>query len=137
MSQQADFAQACSSSIDLTQLPLILAGPVLRRTTAEAVTVWIALQHSCKIELNIRVTHHAGETIGPVILKGCGTTVKVGKSLHVVAITAIASGTDALEHPESSKVQPTQPDSLAKVAEPEALCLEPGQIYAYDLDFSD
>jgi hypothetical protein len=87
-------------------LPLVLAGPILRRTTSESVTVWIALQSACTVELKIYRTTNAGQAIGACLFQGQRRTVALGQYLHVVAVTAASF-------------------------EP----LQPNQIYAYDLQF--
>lgn len=94
----------------LQQLPLILAGPILRRTEPDAVTVWVALQEPCTVSLGIYTTNppEQGKTIGKRLFGGYRTTVALGKFLHVVAVTARSIQGDRLQA---------------------------GQIYAYDLLF--
>jgi hypothetical protein len=92
----------------LTNLPLVLAGPLLRKTTATSVTVWVALKSACTVELQVYETTNAGQQIGACLLTGRRTTVAIGQFLHIAAITAQTSQT------------PLQPDC----------------IYAYDLHFS-
>ncbi|ACK69415.1 conserved hypothetical protein [Gloeothece citriformis PCC 7424] len=93
----------------LEQLPLILAGPMLRRTEPEAVTVWVALRSPAKVTLNIYRTQQ-GEIIETeeIIAQGKRSTVEVGQHLHIVAVTAKIIGNNPLQS---------------------------GQIYAYDLNF--
>ncbi|HEY9813232.1 MAG TPA: hypothetical protein V6D31_06820 [Candidatus Sericytochromatia bacterium] len=96
---------------NLERLPLILAGPILRRTEADAVTVWLALKHSCEVTLKVYATQAGtGEVISDLVLKGDRSTVQLGKYLHIVAVTA-------------TPINQGQ--------------LQPGQIYAYDLDFGE
>lgn len=133
MSPEADPAQACSSSIDLTQLPLILAGPILRRTTAEAVTVWLALQRPCDVELTIRTTHEAGKAIGPVVLRGKASTIRLGHSLHIVAVTAATVAVSS--NLDVSQTSSAQPGAAREATKQQRYRLEPGQLYAYDLEF--
>ena len=91
-------------------LPLILAGPILRRTQTEAVTVWLALKAPRQVELKVYSTEGGtGEIVDRPLLQGASSTVQLGKYLHVVAVTA---------KPINSKV------------------LTSGQIYAYDLEFA-
>lgn len=93
----------------LEHLPLILAGPILRRTEPNAVTVWLALKESRAVTLKVYSTHGGeGWLIHQELLAGSRVTVQLGKHLHSVAVTATPIA-----------------ESL----------LEPGQIYAYDLDF--
>jgi hypothetical protein len=93
----------------LPQLPLILAGPILRRTEPDTVTVWLALREACEVSLEIYATA-AGEGRMPThqLLQGQRSTVPVGEQLHVVAVTAQTGAGEILE---------------------------PGQIYVYDLTF--
>ncbi|HEY9661492.1 MAG TPA: PhoD-like phosphatase, partial [Allocoleopsis sp.] len=104
----------------LSQLPLILAGPLLRRTEPGAVTVWLALRHACEVTLNIYPTvdgegwliagRDSDEENGDrsPLLQGTRTTIAIGKHLHLVAVTASPTTTQLLQA---------------------------GQIYAYDLEF--
>jgi hypothetical protein len=90
----------------LPQLPLVLAGPILRRTEPASVTVWLALQQPCEVCLWVFAVMDDGETVGEVMLEGCQPTIAVGEHLHLVAVTA--SGERSLQ---------------------------PGCLYAYDLSF--
>jgi hypothetical protein len=91
-------------------LPLILAGPILRRTQTEVVTVWLALKAPRQVELKVYSTEGGtGEIVDRPLLQGANSTVQIGKYLHVVAVTA---------KPINNTV------------------LTSGQIYAYDLEFA-
>lgn len=94
----------------LACLPLILAGPILRRTEPDAVTVWVALKKPCQVGLGVYATHAGNQIIANPILEGSRSTVPLGKYLHVVAVTA-------------------KPVTCHQ--------LEPEQIYAYSLTFSN
>jgi hypothetical protein len=73
----------------LAQLPLILAGPILRRTEPTAVTVWLALKQACEVSLKVYSTEYGnGIVIDRPVLAGKQQTVAVGKFLHLVAVTA-------------------------------------------------
>lgn len=73
----------------LPQLPLILAGPILRRTEPTAVTVWLALRQACEVTLKIYSTEYGnGLVIDRPILAGKRQTVMIGKNLHLIAVTA-------------------------------------------------
>jgi hypothetical protein len=74
----------------LTELPLILAGPMLRRTTSAAVTVWVALQASSRVTLQIFDTQANGHQIGTSLFAGSRETIALGAHLHIVAVTATA-----------------------------------------------
>ena len=76
-------------------LPLILAGPILRRTEPCAVTVWLALKEARMVTLRI----YARDTTGNLIERFAGTrpTVRLGDHLHVVAVTAhVSTGEEQL-----------------------------------------
>lgn len=66
----------------LNNLPLVLAGPILRRTEANAVTVWVALKESRTVYLAVF------DTSKKLLLTGRGKTIQLGIYLHVVAVTA-------------------------------------------------
>ncbi|MEQ9666873.1 PhoD-like phosphatase [Coleofasciculus sp. G2-EDA-02] len=95
----------------LPHLPLILAGPILRRTDPDGVTVWLALKAPSWVTLRVYTTIDGqGKSLDQERLSGSRATVAVGKYLHIVAVTA----------------KPV-----------DGYLLEPGQIYAYDLEFGD
>ncbi|WP_392531962.1 PhoD-like phosphatase [Nostoc sp. C117] len=70
------------------ELPLILAGPILKHTEPESVTVWVALKQSCQVELKVYDTTNDGGLLENCLLSGERSTVALGKYLHAVAITA-------------------------------------------------
>lgn len=90
-------------------LPVLLAGPIVRRVEPVLASVWIALSEPATVTLKIwegRVTAGAGN----VLNSGDPTpTLRVGDALHV-ALPLI-------------KILPTSPRLL-----------EPGKIYSYDLE---
>ncbi|HEY9641092.1 MAG TPA: PhoD-like phosphatase, partial [Coleofasciculaceae cyanobacterium] len=93
----------------LAQLPLILAGPILRRTQPDTVTVWVALRESCAVTLAVFATEAGqGAALQDLALAGIQATVPLGQHLHVVALTARSVN---------------------------GAYLQPGQVYAYDLSF--
>jgi hypothetical protein len=95
-----------TTTFDLAQLPLILAGPILRRTEAQSVSVWIALQSAAEIQIQVLPSQSNTVDSTSPLLQGTASTIALGKSLHIALITA-------------------QPRSDQR--------LVPGQIYAYDL----
>jgi hypothetical protein len=96
-------------TLRIDQLPLVLAGPILRRTEPRAVTVWLALQKACKVYLTVQETTQQGEQVSDrILLKGQGTSVRLGQNLHVIAVTA---------YPHLQQL------------------LQPDTLYAYDLSF--
>ncbi len=64
-------------------LPWVLAGPVLRRVTTNAVTVWLALQDTALVTLSVK------DDKGVEVASGQRNTVAVGVNLHIVAVTAV------------------------------------------------
>jgi hypothetical protein len=69
-------------------LPLILSGPILRRTEPRAVTVWLALKEPRTVTLRIYGRDNEGEFFER--FAGTRRTVRLGDHLHVVAVTAHA-----------------------------------------------
>ncbi len=73
-------------------LPLILAGPMLRRTEPRAVTVWLALKEPRRVTLRIYARDGGGDLVQQ--LEGTRHTVRLGDHLHIVAVTARAASGD-------------------------------------------
>jgi hypothetical protein len=96
-----------SLSARLSQLPLILSGPLLRRTQPQAVTVWVALKQAMTVTLEV---YNAADTNPAALLSGTRPTVPLGTNLHVVAVTALPTGASQLQS---------------------------GTVYSYDLDFGN
>lgn len=103
----------------LANLPLILAGPMLRKVTRRSVSVWLALREERTVQLHIRRLPPApvppSEPIVPIGINSSvptGTT-RIGVNLHLVVVTA--------EFPESMEADRQ---------------LHPGHTYLYDLDFT-
>ncbi|MGB3759418.1 MAG: hypothetical protein WBA07_24120, partial [Rivularia sp. (in: cyanobacteria)] len=69
----------------INELPLVLAGPILRRTEADSVTVWVALKANRHVTLTIFDENHN------FLFESTRTTARIGINLHVVAVTAKAS----------------------------------------------
>jgi hypothetical protein len=101
--------RSLSERESLTELPLILAGPMLRRTTPRSVTVWVALKEACQVNLRVFATADSGNQIGNSLQWGSRETIALGEHLHIVAVTATA---------ERGEI------------------LAPDRVYAYDLTFS-
>ncbi len=98
--------------ISSNDLPLILAGPMLRHTDLNSVTVWVATRSNRTVTLNVY------QGTGPsreLVLSGERQTVELGKYLNVVAVTAVP-------------IQSLPPNITA---------LAPSKIYYYDLDFGE
>lgn len=65
--------------------PLIIAGPILRKVTSTSVTVWIALKEPADVTLML----YAGDAEAfTEVFSGEGKSVRVGKNLHLVVVTA-------------------------------------------------
>ncbi|WP_066384091.1 PhoD-like phosphatase [Anabaena sp. CA = ATCC 33047] len=71
-------------------LPIILAGPILKHTAPESVTVLVALKQSCQVKLKVYRTTENGERLDKCLFVGRRTTAALGKYLHVVAVTAVS-----------------------------------------------
>ena len=69
----------------INELPLVIAGPILRRTEPDSVTVWVALKASRHVTLTIFDKNHN------FLFESTRTTARIGINLHVVAVTANAS----------------------------------------------
>ena len=78
-----------------TALPLILAGPLLRRVEPQFVTVWLALKEPRMVTLRVYASNDAGDLVQQC--EGAHHTIRLGNHLHIVAVTARASA-DALLH---------------------------------------
>ncbi|WP_446008986.1 hypothetical protein [Candidatus Electrothrix sp.] len=70
----------------LDSLPLILAGPIVRRTEPKQVTVWVALKEPCKVTLRIYGEDENARLVE--IFSGTTTTISLGYNLHLTAVTA-------------------------------------------------
>ena len=75
-----------------SSLPLIFAGPILRRVEPGSVTVWLALKEARTVTLRIYTRNEEGKLIEQIM--GTGNTVRFGNYLHVVAVTAHATSGD-------------------------------------------
>ncbi len=114
--------QTQANAAHIEHLPLILAGPILRRTESNAVTVWVALKAPREVTLKVYATDAEGSIIKDLLLEGTHSTIPLGKHLHILAITAkpINERKSLIQR----ELHPLTPSSL-----------KPGQIYAYDLSF--
>ncbi|HEY9636462.1 MAG TPA: PhoD-like phosphatase [Coleofasciculaceae cyanobacterium] len=120
----------------LEHLPLILAGPILRRTEPDAVTVWVALKAPREVTLKIYATDANGSVIQTLVLKGSRSTVPLGKHLHIVAVTAKPLGEgETGRWGDKKSIQPNLGTDQQFNHPLTSSSLEPGQLYAYDLSF--
>jgi len=118
---------SASLSERINALPVILAGPILRRTEPNAVTVWVALRESRSVTLEV----YDGPTSGDgTLLSQTNPAVKIGEKLFIACITASQSSpvlqpakiysydlifddghlSDLLNSPGSGQVEPYQID---------------------------
>ncbi len=81
-------------SVRIHHLPLVLAGPILRRTESNSVTVWLALKESRTVTLVIFDTNKK------TLITGTQKTTQLGINLHIVCVTAKNEGA-ALLHGEN------------------------------------
>src|SRR3569832_1552433 len=98
-------------------LPLILAGPIVRRVEKNLVSMWVALREPCTVGLSLRkgpVKAGAGEvwlSAADAGVKAAGTTTKrFGARLHV---SVVSLKVDTEQAPEKT--------------------LLPGEVYSYNL----
>jgi hypothetical protein len=95
------------------QLPLILAGPILRRVEPNLVSVWVALSQSASVKLNLWERRVAAGS-GNILISGpdpAAATIRLGDKLHLAMVTL--------------KIPPASTKTL-----------RPGQIYSYDLELT-
>lgn len=80
-------------------LPLILAGPILRRVEPTFATVWMAVSHPSSIQVDVypgivgaqaAVGSLASIQAG-VVATGSGRTRRVGERLHIAVVTALVA----------------------------------------------
>ncbi|MDJ0737211.1 MAG: hypothetical protein QNJ47_24625 [Nostocaceae cyanobacterium] len=75
-------------------LPLVLAGPVVRHTDKNTITVWVALKESRTVTLEVfDINKHK-------LLSGSQKTVQIGVNLHIATVTA-KSNTNILLYGEN------------------------------------
>lgn len=80
--------QSLSGRLD--SLPLVLAGPILRQVTPNAVTVWFALQKPANVSLRVFESDTPSlplMTSEDPPSSGTASTTPIGKNLHIVAVT--------------------------------------------------
>jgi hypothetical protein len=80
-------------------LPVVLAGPIVRRVAEDTVSVWIATRDHAEVELKVwsgpqRSTGLLTVATGdPVVASGTATTKDFGSMLHIAVVTAKTAGT--------------------------------------------
>ncbi|MFJ8437638.1 alkaline phosphatase D family protein [Kitasatospora griseola] len=74
-------------------LPLVLAGPVLRRCAGDGVFVWLALQHSARVTAQIwEATPGRIDAGKPFLGVGQAHTLALGRRLHLVLVPIEPAG---------------------------------------------
>lgn len=98
-------------------LPLVLAGPIVRRVTARSVSVWVALSESSDVTLSIWNKIVSGGTDAGVLVPpeaalftATRHTIRIGAKLHIAVVTIT-------------------------LADAPAAPLSPGSLYSYNLGF--
>ncbi|MFJ5830910.1 peptidoglycan-binding protein [Streptomyces sp. NPDC093089] len=74
-------------SLDVAGLPLVLAGPIVRRVDQSSATVWLALKAPRKVTLDV-YEGASGPLPATPTLTGTRVTARIGEHLHIVAVTA-------------------------------------------------
>ncbi|MCC6432637.1 MAG: hypothetical protein IT354_17135 [Gemmatimonadaceae bacterium] len=69
-------------------MPLVLAGPMLRKVTQSSVTVWLAMREPTTVTLEIRVTDNLADAPIGTLVPAQALTTRIGPRLHLVAVTA-------------------------------------------------
>lgn len=108
----------------IKDLPLLLAGPILRHTESNSVTVWVALKEPRTVTLKVYATQANGSILRTLLLEGSRSTVPFGQHLHIVAVTA-----------KPIRVKEWGSERVGELPSSIPFCLKPGEIYAYDLSF--
>src|SRR5437868_9900998 len=93
-------------------LPLLLAGPILRRVEPTLVSVWVALRDPCDVQLKVWEGRAEGERPTPLAQSPVTPTLRLGAQLNLVEVT--------IQLPATAGVS-FQADSL----------------YSYDLEIKD
>jgi hypothetical protein len=79
----------------LPNLPLVLAGPQVRKTTKNSVSVWIALK-SANTNLTLNIFEQQAPGLA-IVGSGTAATRRLGKNLHVAVITATIPAATTLQ----------------------------------------
>jgi len=88
-----------SLSTRLSSLPLVLAGPILRRVEPEVVTVWIALREPRTVRMDLWLGVHRNNQLGTSmdnstsIHSTISPSIRIGANLHLVLLSMDLSNT--------------------------------------------
>jgi hypothetical protein len=80
----------------MNDLPLVLAGPMLRRVDEHSVTVWVALKKNATVELAVWSADPVSGDPVALQCKATRETFEIGKNLHIIAVTARMLGGNKL-----------------------------------------
>ena len=69
-------------------LPLLLAGPILRRVEPNLVTVWLALSRDATVTLSVWEGRVAAGATNPFVASAPERTLRLGDKLHLALLTA-------------------------------------------------
>ena len=72
---------------DANAIPLVLAGPIIRKTTKNEVSVWIALKHQAIITFEVYEKEGYTPVLTPDSNSPSASTIKLGEFLHVALLT--------------------------------------------------
>jgi hypothetical protein len=72
--------------VSIESIPLVMAGPIVRRVDDRLACVWLALRESAEVELTVYEVTANGP--GAVVMSGRQATIQVAPNLHVVAVSA-------------------------------------------------
>src|SRR5215218_1109687 len=75
-------------ALDLNALPLVLAGPIVRRVDTGSTTVWVALKAARKVTLEVWAAESSSGAPTDKKHEGTAVTARIGNNLHIVAVTA-------------------------------------------------
>jgi hypothetical protein len=90
-------------------LPLLLAGPILRRVESAQVSVWVALRDPCHVRLSVWEGRAASGRPTPLAQSPDTVALRVGVQLHVVVVTV-------------------------KIPDTAGVSFQPDALYSYDLE---
>lgn len=68
----------------LAEIPLIIAGPILRKVTKNEVSVWMILKNPTTVKLNI----YSPDFVDPIIESSVVSPTKLGSNFYVTCVTA-------------------------------------------------
>jgi hypothetical protein len=109
---------ALSQRLTSNQVPLVLAGPLLRHVSHDQVTVFVALRAARTVTLRVFTGAGGARTLQ---LQGSRPTVPLGTNLHVVAVTATAGAGAVRLVPDTAYVYDLEFDPGERLASPGVL----------------